>query len=779
LCGFVFSIVLWGQTDGPAVVRNTCLPCHNNTLASSGLSLATREAALKGGNRGPALDADSPRLSRIVEAVKQTGELKMPPGGKLTGEQIAAIETWVAQGAPWFAAETKPAGKKEQKQHWAFLAPVRAQAPQVRKPGWPRNPVDQFVLARLEKEKLAPSPEAEKATLARRVFLDLTGMPPTPEQAAEYLNDPRPDAYERLVDRLLASPHYGERWAQHWLDQARYADSDGGSRDEPRQVWKYRDWVIASLNRDQPFDEFVRDQIAGDLLPGATTEQIIATGFNRLHPIQIEAGTDREQYRVENVFDRVETMATVLLGLSAGCARCHDHKYDPISQREFYELYAYFNSVDEYGPDKEEFAKSNNLEDVHSPLLYLADEETMAKRNALRAQVKALRAELAAFQKETKAKADSPEVKARQEVIAQLVKQTPAVATTMVMKEMARPRPSYIMLGGDFLRRGVSVEPGYLRALNAMPETSGRRRNRADLAAWLTSAENPLVARVAVNRIWQQYFGSGIVETENDFGTQGSAPSHRELLDWLAVEFQENAWSRKRIHRLIVTSATYRQSSKYRPELEEIDPANRLLARQNRVRLDAEAIRDSALVASRLMAERIGGPSVFPPQPENAMAASQIKKVWTASTGADRYRRGMYTFKWRITPHPAAVVFDAPLANGACTRRPRSNTPLQALTLLNDEAYHEFAVALGAQMEERAAANRAEAIAHGFRLGHVRSPSEAEVQRLERLFSAEVDAFSSKPDSAGRLAAGATPPRAAWIALARVLLNTDEFVTRE
>jgi hypothetical protein len=683
---------LYGQSATDLLRRN-CVPCHNDRQKTSGLSLESREAVLAGGKRGP---------GQIAAAIRHDGKLKMPPGKKLPAEAIALIEEWLATGASFEGAGL-----------WS-LGGLRKPTPASG-----AHPVDYFIRQRLGEQKLTASPEADAATLVRRLSFDLTGLPPSTADLESYQDDRRPGAWMRLVDRFLASPHFGERWARHWLDQARYADSDGGSRDEPRQVWKYREWVIEAINSNMPFDRFVTEQIAGDLLPEATAEQKVATGFLRHHQIQIEAGTDREQYRVESVFDRVDTVGTVFLGLSVGCARCHDHKFDPIAQRDYYRLFALFNNNDEWDNSKPYYdVKANNLDVIHAPVLDLG--------NGVK---------------------------------------------SMVYKERDAPRESFIMLGGDFLNRGESVTGG-------VPETlfpaATPVRTRLDLARWLTDPRHPLTARVAVNRIWQNYFGHGLVETENDFGTQGSPPSHPELLDWLAGEFIRSGWDGKHIHRLIVTSRAYRQSSRRRPDLEEKDPSNRLLARQSRFRLEGEAIRDASLAASGLLTRKIGGRSVFPPQPANAMAASQLKKSWKVSEGADRYRRGLYTFYYRVTPHPALAVFDQPNATQACTRRNRSNTPLQALTLLNDEAYHEFARALASRILREGPATDAGRIEFAYRVTVGRKPAAGESARLLGFLATEKDELATHPAPAL-----GDPQTAAWMAVARVLLNTDEFLTRE
>ncbi|MGH9661632.1 MAG: PSD1 and planctomycete cytochrome C domain-containing protein, partial [Bryobacteraceae bacterium] len=696
---------------GDSVLVANCLGCHNRTVRMSGFSMESRADLLAGGKRGAALVPGKPAESRLLRAVRHEGDLKMPPARRLTPAEIGALERWIASGASW-PERVETAGVRPR--HWSFLTPKKAPLPAVQRAGWTRSPVDRFVLSRLERERIAPSPEAPRAILIRRAFLDLTGLPPSPEQVEAFVRDSRPGAFERVVDGLLASPHYGERWGRHWLDQARYADSDGGSRDEPRQIWRYRDWVIDSLNRDQAFDQFVVEQLAGDLLPAPTPEQLVATGFHRNSPIQIEAGTDREQYRVEAVFDRVDTTGTVMLGLSVGCARCHDHKYDPLRHREYYQLFAFFNSSDDWGNDRPLYnAKTNNLHDVHGPLLEFAAPEEIARRDAARAKMRALDREIDAYRKEKKPAAGDPYIKSRDAEIDVLNKQLPRIESTMIMRELPAPRATHVFRGGDYLAAAERVQPGTPWFLDP---PRGPMSSRLDLARWIVDPAGPLLARVTVNRIWQQYFGAGLVETENDFGTQGAAPSHPELLDWLAVEFIERGWSRKAIHRAIVTSAAYRQSSRVREDLREKDPGNRLLARQSRLRLDAEIVRDVGLASSGLLARTIGGPGVFPPQPAKAMEASQLKKTWSASTGTDRYRRGLYTFFWRVTPHPALVVFDAPSGMVACTRRTRSNTPLQALAMLNETASHEFAQALAARLARDAPAGGDARIRRAFQL---------------------------------------------------------------
>ncbi len=782
--------------DAEKLLKTTCQPCHNAGNRTSGLALDSRDAVLAGGNRGAAVKPGSPDESLLIRAIEQKGDLKMPPAGRLKDEQIATLREWVAKNLPWTPATVS--AKKPGWDHWAFQVPQKAAPPEVRNSAWVRNPIDRFVLARLEQQNVTPSPEADRNTLLRRLSLDLIGLPPTPQEIAAFVSDTSADAYEKVVNRLLASPHYGERLGRHWLDLARYADSDGYTIDAPRQIWKYRDWVIAALNRDLPFDEFVIEQIAGDLLPHPTTDQLIATGFHRNTTSNYEGGIDFEQYRVEAVADRVATTGAAFLGLTIGCARCHDHKYDPVTQREFYQLFAYFNNTDEISSEAERY-------DFNRPFLELATPEEVARREAYQSQVAQLSRELADYVKKLSTKpvaaVDPPRHKDHglQERVANLRalrRRQPQITSTLIMRELPAPRPAYIHLGGDFLRHGAPVTPGVPAVLSANA-VSG---TRLDLAKWLVDPSNPLTARVTVNRFWQAYFGKGLVESENDFGLLGSKPTHPELLDWLATEFMARGWSQKAIHRLIVTSAAYRQSSHARPDLDEIDPYNRLLARQSRMRLEAEILRDSGLVSSGLFTPTVGGPSVYPPIPEGAMAITQVKREWPTATGPDRYRRGMYTFYYRSIPHPGLALFDAPDASSTCTRRVRSNSPLQALTLLNDEAFIEFSRALAKRVLKEAPDGDGARIDHAFLLAMGRKPRSVETERLKKFLAAEREEYRADPTSAslmvvkeqvfdsspgGNVAAEQSvdakqvPEVAAWTALARVLFNLDDFMTRE
>jgi hypothetical protein len=792
------------QPDAPQILKTSCQPCHNESSKASGLSVTTREALLTGGNRGPAITPGNPSKSILADAISQTGDLKMPPGRKLSEDQIATIRTWIAGGASWSsaapeAASKAVAAKPRGADWWAFQPVKRVDPPVTKQTAWARNPIDQFLLARLEKENLQPSPEASREALLRRVSLDLTGLLPTPADIKEFTADARPDAYERLVDKLLASPHYGERWGRHWLDVARYADSDGYTIDAPRTMWKYRDYVINALNRDMPFDQFTIEQLAGDLLPNPTTDQLIATGFHRNTSSNFEGGIDFEQYRVEAVVDRVATTGAAWMGLTVACARCHDHKFDPISQKEFYQLFAYFNNVDEVASEAERY-------DFNRPFLQVPTAEEIARKKAWDSQWNALGKELVAYVREMAARPRSadaykdPELVERVQNLRELRRREPKYTTTLIMRELPTPRESYIHLGGEFTRKGITVQPGVPAVLPPLPPEAN---TRLDFARWLVRPDNPLTARVTVNRMWQEYFGKGIVESESDFGAQGYKPTHPELLDWLASEFVRQNWSQKAIHRLIVTSAAYRQSSRQRPELDEVDPYNKLLARQSRLRLDAEIIRDSALSASGLLTETIGGPSVYPPIPDGAMSVTQVAGAWPVATGPDRYRRGVYTFFRRSAAFPGLTVFDAPDATSTCTRRVRSNTPLQALATLNDEAFTELAEGLAARIIKEAPEDNTARIRYAFLLALGRAPRADEEQRLLKFLVRQTDEYKTNPSRAieliykggkftpegvpvnpppAKLAAMLPkdlPLEAAWTGVARVLMNLDDFLTRD
>ena len=727
-------------------------------------------------------------------------------------KMLALMLVWFI-GADNAPEEPKHTPVRSPSDHWAFQPVIRSAVPPAKNTAWVRNPIDAFILARLEQEGIEPSPVAGRVTLIRRVSLDLLGLLPTVEQVDEFLADTRPDAYERLVKRLLQSPHYGERWARHWMDLARYADSNGYTIDSARSIWKYRDWIIGALNRDLPFDQFTIEQMAGDMLPDATTDQIIATGFHRNTLINEEGGTDKEQFRVEAVVDRLSTTGVVFLGLTVGCARCHDHKYDPISQREYYQLFSFFNNADEPKLPLPSPEQARKLAQLKRELVQARKrlQEYDAQQSARQVQwerelaaagdVTAVPAEIrqilavasdqrtgeqrerlgAAFRKR------DPVRRALAERAAALRKQqqdfSKSIPATMVMRQRETPRETHIHIRGDFLRKGQRVQPDVPAVFPPFP-ADVKEPTRLDLARWLVDPGNPLTARVTVNRFWLTFFGKGLVETENDFGTRGERPTHPKLLDWLASEFVARGWRVKEVHRLIVTSATYRQSSRVRLELGQVDPRNRLLARQNRLRLEAETIRDVALGAGGLLSRKIGGRSVFPPQPEGIYRFTQNVKPWKVSEGSGRFRRGMYTFFWRSSPYPFLTTFDAPDANTSCTRRVRSNTPLQALTLANDPAFVEIAQGLASRVLREAPADNTGRITYAFRLCLARAPTDRELAVLKQFLLAQLSEFQAAPQQSARAAPKerlqgiSASDAAAWTALARVLLNLDEFITR-
>jgi mono/diheme cytochrome c family protein len=800
--------------DIQPVLQRHCVKCHGPEKQESGLRLDSAAGFSLGGDSGPLVTPDQVAQSRLLIAITGGSDevTKMPPEGEmLAASDIARLKAWVEQGAKLPATDRTT---KTTTDHWSFRPLRLPRLPNVGDSTWVRNPIDYFILARLDQAELKPSPVAEKATLIRRLYLDLIGVVPAPQEVADFVANEQPNAYEQLVERLLSSPAYGERWGRHWLDAARYADSNGYTRDFGREIWKYRDWVIDAINADMPFDQFTVEQFAGDLLPTPTLEQRIATGFHRNTLINEEGGTDQEQFRIDAVADRLATTGEVFLGLTVGCARCHTHKYDPISQREYYQLFAFLNNCDEPA--------------IEAPSEFQVTSGELARRDEIRGQITELekkvelqRVELErkqqewektvtpqqrarlpgpvqvafdmAFEKRDAANKKTIEDHYRQtpegrkdfpllDEIAKLREIEPKIPKTMVMAERPVARHTHIQRRGDFLDLGDEVQPAVLAVLHRLPE-SINQPNRLDFARWLVDPSNPLTPRVIANRHWQYFFGHAIVETENDFGTQGSLPTHPELLDWLAVELVQSPWSIKQFHRLIVTSATYRQSSSHRLDIAEFDPNNKLLARQNRLRLEAEIVRDAALSASGLMTNRVGGPSVFPPQPEGVFEFTQDPKPWPTATTADRYRRGMYTHFWRSSPYPALMVFDAPNGNVSCTRRLRSNTPLQALTLANDVQFVECAQAAAQRVITESSADPEKQAVYAFQLCMARRPTAAELQRLSGLYQQQLTAFSSKPESAKQLigAAGTQPSAelASWTAVCRVLLNLDEFITRE
>jgi hypothetical protein len=974
------------------ILSRYCFACHgpDDKARKGKLRLDVREGIL-GKSRlvdDAIVTPGKPEHSELITRIflDDPTEVMPPPRTKkhLSEAEKQILKRWVAQGA-------------EYTQHWAFVAPRPAPLPVVREACWPRNPIDVFVLARLEEKGLRPSPEADRYTLVRRVYLDLIGLPPTPEEADAFVHDPAPDAYARLVDRLLASPAYGERWARRWLDLARYADTNGYEKDRPRSIWPYRDWLIHALNADMPFDRFTIEQLAGDMLPGAGLSQRIATGFHRNTMINEEGGIDPLEFRYYAMTDRVATTGTVWLGLTLGCAQCHSHKYDPISQQEYYEVLAFLNNADELEmevPTPEVREKRQEIEKKiaeleealparfpseaqrerkfqawlarerdnaipwtvlrpvearsNLPRLEVLDDasvlasgdqskrdiytlkyspgneaitglrlealphESLPKKGPGRAYYEGPRGDFflseltltvagkqVRFQgaTETYARAAigrgksgaaltldgnphtgwstarregeahqavyvlaeplqadtftlqllfdrhysaglgrfrvsvttstkllhardippdieallakpaseiipedldrlrtyhlsvAPELARFRAEIAKLRERLPEYPTTLVFRERPAdyPRPTFFHKRGEFLQPTERVQPGVPAILPPFPEKEPG--NRLTFARWLVDPDNPLVSRVVMNRHWSAFFGRGIVATPEDFGLRGDLPTHPQLLDWLALEFIRSGWSIKRMHRLIVTSATYQQSSRVTPELLEADPNNLWLARGPRQRLEAELIRDLALRASGLATRALGGPSVFPPQPAGVTTEGTYGKLaWKVSTGRDRYRRGLYTFSKRTAPFAMFSTFDAPSGEACEARRESTNTPLQALTMLNDVALVEAAQALGQQTTAREGSDP-DRFTFLFRRVLTRLPTAEEQGLLLGFYQVQKERFRENTRNSGefRYAAqalagpgeGPLPERAAWTALARVLFNLDETITKE
>ncbi|HMF16011.1 MAG TPA: PSD1 and planctomycete cytochrome C domain-containing protein, partial [Gemmataceae bacterium] len=757
------------------ILSENCFRCHgpDHEERKAKLRLDIKASAfgkLRSGGHA-IVPGNSKKSELIARITDQDPSVRMPPAKinkHLTPQQIELLRQWIDQGAEWH-------------EHWAFVPPARPELPKVKKKDWPRNGIDHFILARLEKEGLQPSPETDRATLIRRLTLDLTGLPPTPAEVNAFLADKSPNAYEKVVDRLLKSSHYGERMALEWLDAARYADTHGYHIDAGRDMSRWREWVIDAFNRNLPFDQFTVDQLAGDLLPKATLAQKVASGFNRNHMINFEGGAIPQEYHAAYIVDRVNTTATVWLGLTVACAQCHDHKYDPISQKEFYQLYAFFHNVPENGLD----GSRGNA----APVLKAPSRAQQKELDALAKEAKDIEKQLAL------PKSDGKKLRARlakiQQEKAQIEKNIP---TTMVMEEMGKPRDTFVLIRGQYDKPGQKVHAGVPAALPPLP--TGAPANRLGLARWLVSPDNPLTARVIVNRYWQMIFGTGLVKTAEDFGSQGEQPSHPELLDWLAVEFREPSsaplgvggkthWNIRGMVRLIVTSSTYRQSSRVTPELLAKDSDNRLLARGARFRLQAEFIRDQALAVSGLLNREIGGPSVFPYQPAGLwqeLASRTDSKNWSAqffvqSHGKDLYRRSMYTFWKRTSPPPQMIALDAPDREVCTVRRSRTNTPLQALILMNDPTYVEASRKFAERIMTEAKTTE-ERITLGFRLATARNPNEKEIAVLKKVLDKQLAVYRQDTKAAMKLLAIGESSRdenrqpaelAAWTIVASVM----------
>jgi hypothetical protein len=752
------------QRDIRPILSDACFQCHGADDANrqAALRLDRRDGVFAKRDGRTMVVPHQPQASEVIRRItSKNPEVRMPPQDKerqLAIHEIDLLRRWIDEGATW-------------KEHWAFVAPQQPSLPEPQslrdgrvESDWPRNPIDLFVLQRLEQANLQPSPPADRARVARRAALTLTGLPPDPDERARFVVDQSPGAYGRHVDQLLASPRHGEHASLIWLDLARYADTDGYQDDEPRGMWRWRDWLIDALNGGMTFDQFTIEMLAGDLLPDPTDWQRLATGFHRNHRTNGETGTIAEEFRVEYVADCVETTSTVWLGLTLGCCRCHDHKYDPFSQRDFYRMFAFFNNTPEKG-----VYRGN----TSPPLLITPTEEQQRKLDNLDREL-------------AQATDDVAGKRALQAERKKLWNQV----STMVMAD-GEPRDTFVLLRGQYNQPGERVTAGTPRGLPDLSRDDSA--NRLDLARWLVSDENPLTARVAVNRIWAMHFGTGLVKTAEDFGSQGEPPSHPELLDWLAAYFIRSGWDVKRLHRLIVTSATFQQSSVVDEAALAVDPESRLLWRFPRRRLKAEQIRDRALAVSGLLVERMGGPSVKPYQPAGVWdeiaggAAGVYEGGYKRDAGPALYRRSLYTFWRRTIPPPGMATFDAPSRETCTARRPSTSTPLQALSLLNDVTYLETARVLAERMMASASTPQGRVEA-GFQRALSRAPLDEELSLLVRAHNRFLRQFRDEPKRATELIRvgefkGDDPSNhaevAACMSIGNVLLNLDEFVVVE
>ena len=768
------------------ILSNHCYLCHgpdqdSKEAKKAGFRLDLREEAVDFEMIVPG----NPDASPVMEVLTtDKASRRMPPldSGKsqLKPEQVQTLRKWIAQGA-------------EYTDHWAFVKPTKPDVPAVPEgadPRWASNDIDRFVLAKLYENGLEPNEPADRSRLIRRVYLDVIGLPPTPEQAKAFITDPSPDAYERVVDELLASPQFGEHWARQWLDKARYADTQGYAEDRPRSIWRFRDYVIDAYNRDLPFDQFTIEQIAGDLLPNPTLDQLIATGFHRNTMTNTEGGTDDEEFRAAAVIDRVNTTGEVWLGLTVACAQCHTHKYDPIFHDEYFALYAFFNQTED--------------RDRHNdaPFIKAPNPKQQAELDKLKQQVASARKALDdagqkpyVAPKDPKA-ADAPKPTPEQAKLIEAEKRyndaNNRVPTTLVMRDLPadNQRQTYLFKGGSFLapdKEGGIIEPGAIKALHPMPADAPK--NRLGLAQWLIHEDNPLTARVQVNRIWEQIWGIGLVETTEDFGFQGSYPSNKPLLDYLAVAYQQDMkWSTKSLIKKIVMSSTYRQSSLHTAEKLEADPFNRLMARGPRLRLSAEQIRDQALsIAGILKMDRIGGPSVTPYLPNGIIPQSFSGSRMNQSKGDDLYRRGVYTFWKRGSHYASFAAFDAPSRDLCTAKRSRTNTPLQAFVTLNDTAFFEAAQMLGRRILAEGGDKLDDQLRHGMWLALQREPNSVELEALREVYTQSLADYRENPQAALDTAVGPSPAlpdtidtaeAAAMTLVGNVLLNLDELINK-
>lgn len=756
------------------LLSDRCFFCHgpDSNHREADLRLDTREGIEYAVAPG---DLDSSLLwDRVASA---DADLVMPPadsGKQLSTAEKQTLRQWILQGAPYAA-------------HWSYVAPRRPALPQVRDESWGLNRVDRFILAELESRNLTPSPQADPVTLVRRLYFDLTGLPPSSMQVQAYLSDSRADRYERLVDTLLQSPRYGERMAMYWLDLVRYADTVGYHGDQEHNISPYRDYVIDAFNRNLPFDQFTREQLAGDLLPESTVDQKIASGYNRLLQTTHEGGAQDREYLAKYAADRVRNVSGVWMGATMGCCECHEHKYDPYTQRDFYALAAFFADVKEQGAYRAPNTSPTKREPeipVHTRLERQRLVKLESERNGLQAQLEAARAAEPA-DSETAA-----ELQDRMDQVAEQIRQLEDAKRWTMITVAVPPREIRVLPRGDWMdNSGAVVEPAIPEFLGTL-DTGDRRATRLDLANWLTQPDHPQTARVFVNRLWYLFFGAGISRSLDDTGSQGELPTHPELLDDLAVEFVDSGWDIRHMVQLLVTSRCYRQSSLERAELRDLDPENRLYARQSRFRLPAEMIRDNALAASGLLVNELGGPSVRPYQPAGYYAHLNFpKRTYHPDQTAQQYRRGVYMHWQRQYLHPMLKAFDAPSREECTAARPVSNTPLAALTLLNDPTFVEAARVFAEQAMQQPG-GFAERLNWCWKRCLSRPPRDAERRLMDALYQSSLAEYQANPESAHALLnVGLSPlPRdltaedqvrlAAWTQLCRTLLNLNETLTR-
>ncbi len=756
----VGGIPCWAGAEGVdfnrqirPILSEHCFECHGPDAATleADLRLDLADSSMSVITPG---DPDASELVRRIKS-KDADEQMPPPHSRkqLSEEHRATLIQWVRSGADF-------------DEHWAFVPPRKGAPPSLDDDDWSANPIDQFVLDRLRREGLAPSPRANPESLIRRITLDLTGLPPTPREVEEFLTDDPDMAIESLVDRLMNSPRYGEHMALPWIEASRYADTDGYQNDRYRYQHVWRDWVIEALNNNMPYDQFVIEQIAGDMFPGATLRQQIATGFGRNHRINSEDGSIPEEWRTENVVDRVDTFGTVFLGLTIGCARCHDHKYDPISQTEYYQLFAYFNNIAEWGVGPN---NGNSPPFIEVPKSW-PDLGPREDRLIIPEPVKLRRARDTEGNGLKRPQAGSP-------------------STVMVMHELDQPRETFVLLRGQYNSPDKTrpVTPAVPASLASGTSPGQVPRNRLELAQWLFHPEHPLTARVAVNRLWQQFFGVGLVETSDNFGSQGSQPSHPELLDWLARELIRSGWDLQAIGKLIVRSSTYQQSSLVSGESARLDPSNKLLARGPRVRLPAFTLRDQALAISGLLVEKVGGPSTKPYMPPKIWSSISNNK-YEQEKGENLFRRSLYTYWRRTIPPPTMMNFNAAAREVCIVRTETTNTPLQALTLMNNTVFVESARFMAERMMRTSGGDVAEGIRFGLRMTCARYPNDSELDVLMNAYHGFLNQFQANPKEAAKLLSVGETPRdeslppvehAAMTMVASLILNLDETITKE